>query len=315
VNTILRAPARAFSPVELREVLSSGLMSFPLTDFDKDGEFHERGYRDRLEWLMPYGATVLFAAGGTGEVFSMTPAEQARVVQVAVETCGSDTPIIAGAGYGTRLAIEMTQAAEAAGAAGVLLMPHYLTEANQAGLAAHIEAVCRSSRIGVIVYNRNVCKLEAETVARLAERNPNLVGFKDGVGDIEAVMKVQNLLGDRLSYLGGLPTAEVFAEAYNAAGFPVYSSAVFNFIPKTAMEFYQAVRTGDSATTRRLLHDFFFPYVAIRNRSAGYAVSIVKAGARIVGHGAGPVRPPLTELKAEEEADLAALIAKLGSQA
>ena len=82
---------------------------------------------------MPYGATVLFAAGGTGEVFSMTPAEQARVVRVAVETCGSDTPIVAGAGYGTRLAIEMARAAEEAGAAGVLLMPHYLTEANQAG--------------------------------------------------------------------------------------------------------------------------------------------------------------------------------------
>ena len=123
-------------------------------------------------------------------------------------------------------------------------MPHYLTEANQAGLAAHIEAVCKAISIGVIVYNRNVCKLEAETVARLAERNPNLIGFKDGVGDIEAVMAVRNLLGDRLSYLGGLPTAEVFAEAYNAAGFPVYSSAVFNFIPRTAMEFYEAVRTG-----------------------------------------------------------------------
>lgn len=315
VNHVLRAPARAYSPAELREVLSSGLMSFPLTDFDAAGEFHEKGYRDRLDWLMPYGATALFAAGGTGEVFSMTPAEQARVVRVAVETCGSDTPIIAGAGYSTRLAIEMTQAAEAAGAAGVLLMPHYLTEANQAGLAAHVEAVCRSSRIGVIVYNRNVCKLEAETVARLAERNPNLIGFKDGVGDIEAVMKVQNLLGDRLSYLGGLPTAEVFAEAYNAAGFPVYSSAVFNFIPRTAMDFYQAVRTGDTATTRRLLHDFFFPYLAIRNRSAGYAVSIVKAGARVVGHGAGPVRPPLTELTGEEEQALADLIARLGPQA
>jgi 5-dehydro-4-deoxyglucarate dehydratase len=247
-------------------------------------------------------------------VFSLTPAEQERVVRTAVETCGSDTPIVAGAGYGTRLAIEMSQAAEAAGAAGVLLMPHYLTEASQKGLEAHIEAVCRSVSIGVIAYNRNVCRLEADTVARLAARNPNLIGFKDGVGDIEAVMSVRNLLGDRLSYLGGLPTAEVFAEAYDAAGFPVYSSAVFNFIPKTAMAFYEAVRSGDRTTTQRLLKDFFFPYLAIRNRSAGYAVSIVKAGARIVGHSAGPVRPPLTDLMAAEEADLAALIERLGGQ-
>jgi 5-dehydro-4-deoxyglucarate dehydratase len=314
MNQLLRSPARAFAPEELKAVLSSGLMSFPLTDFDEAGEFDEAGYRDRLEWLMPYGATVLFAAGGTGEAFSLTPAEQARVVRAAVETCGSDTPIVAGAGYGTRLAIEMAQAAEAAGAAGVLLMPHYLTEANQRGLAAHVDAVCKAVSIGVIVYNRNVCRLQAGTVAELAERNPNLIGFKDGVGDIESVMAVRTLLGDRLSYLGGLPTAEVFAEAYNAAGFPVYSSAVFNFIPRTAMEFYHAVRAGDGATTGRLLREFFMPYVAIRNRSAGYAVSIVKAGARLVGRSAGPVRPPLTDCTEAEHRELGELIAALGPQ-
>ena len=102
MNQVLRSPARAFSPVELREVLSSGLMSFPLTDFDAAGDFHEAGYRDRLEWLMPYGATVLFAAGGTGEFFSLTPAEQARVIQAAVETCGRIRRSSRAPAYGTR---------------------------------------------------------------------------------------------------------------------------------------------------------------------------------------------------------------------
>jgi 5-dehydro-4-deoxyglucarate dehydratase len=314
MNQILRAPAQVFAPEELRTVLSTGLMSFPLTDFDASGDFDEAGYRARLEWLMPYGATVLFAAGGTGEAFSLTPAEQARIVRVAVETCGADTPIIAGAGYGTRLAIDMARAAEEAGAAGILLMPHYLTEANQKGLAAHIDAVCQSVSIGVIVYNRNVCRLEAETVAALAERNPNLIGFKDGVGDIESIISVRTRVGDRLSYLGGLPTAEVFAEAYYAAGFPVYSSAVFNFIPRTALDFYRAVIAGDDATVNRLLDGFFIPYAAIRKRRAGYAVSIVKAGARLVGRDAGPVRSPLIDCDEEECAALGALIEALGPQ-
>ena len=70
MNQVLRAPARAYSPEELREVLSSGLMSFPLTDFDAAGEFHEKGYRDRLDWLMPYAATALFAAGEGGRHLS-----------------------------------------------------------------------------------------------------------------------------------------------------------------------------------------------------------------------------------------------------
>ncbi|MET0939841.1 MAG: 5-dehydro-4-deoxyglucarate dehydratase [Mesorhizobium sp.] len=301
-------------PLELKRVLSSGLMSFPVTDFDKNGNFDEGGYRKRLEWLMPYGATVLFAAGGTGEGFSLTLQEHQQVIRAAVETCANETPIIAGAGYSTRIAIEMAQTSQAAGAAGILLLPHYLTEANQAGLAAHIEAVCRSIDIGVVVYNRNVCRLSADTLEQLVDRNPNLIGFKDGVGDIEGITTIHNRLQDRVSYLGGLPTAEVYAEAYNAAGFPVYSSAVFNFIPKTAIKFYEAVCSGDRATTSRLLKEFFLPYIEIRNRSGGYAVSIVKAGATIVGRSAGPVRPPLSDCAAQDVRDLEALIAKLEKQ-
>ena len=71
---------------------------------------------------------------------------------------------------------------------------------------------------------------------------------------------------------------------------------------------------GDTATTGRLLDEFFLPYLAIRNKGQGYAVSIVKAGATIVGHGAGPVRPPLTDLKPQEVEELQALIARLGPQ-
>jgi 5-dehydro-4-deoxyglucarate dehydratase len=97
-------------------------------------------------------------------------------------------------------------------------------------------------------------------------------------------------------------------------GVPVYSSAVFNFVPKMAMEFYRAVAADDHATQNRLLDTFFLPYLEIRNRSAGYAVSIVKAGAKLAGHDAGPVRAPLTELKADEVERLAALMAKLGPQ-
>jgi 5-dehydro-4-deoxyglucarate dehydratase len=128
------------------------------------------------------------------------------------------------------------------------------------------------------------------------------------------MVNVRRKLGDRLSYLGGLPTAEVFADAYRAIGVPVYSSAVFNFIPRTAMDFYRAVAGGDTQTTARLLDEFFLPYLKIRNRGAGYAVSIVKAGARLVGRGAGKVRSPLTDLNADEDRELAALIERLGSQ-
>ena len=299
------------APQELKQIVSDGLLSFPVTDFDAHGDFNARGYAARLEWLAPFGATALFAAGGTGEFFSLTPKDYSAVIKTAVDTCAGKVPILAGAGGPTRLAIEYAQEAERLGAAGVLLMPHYLTEASLAGIAAHVEQICRSVKVGVIVYNRANSKLGADELERLAETCPNLIGFKDGVGDIERMMQIRRRMGERFSYLGGLPTAEVYAAAYRALGVPVYSSAVFNFIPKTAMQFYRAVCENDQATMGRLLDTFFLPYLEIRNRCAGYAVSIVKAGAKLVGHDAGPVRAPLTDLLPHELDALDALIKKV----
>ncbi|HEY9271781.1 5-dehydro-4-deoxyglucarate dehydratase [Achromobacter sp.] len=302
------------TPQELKQIVSEGLLSFPVTDFDQNGNFNATSYAQRLEWLAPYGATALFAAGGTGEFFSLAAEEYADVIRTAVQTCAGKVPILAGAGGPTRTAIAYAQEAERLGAKGILLLPHYLTEASQQGIAAHVEQVCKSVKIGVIVYNRAQSRLSAESLAQLAERCPNLVGFKDGVGDIEAMVRIRRKLGDRFSYLGGLPTAEVYAAAYRALGVPVYSSAVFNFVPRTAMEFYRAIAAGDDNTTNRLLDDFFLPYLDIRNRVPGYAVSIVKAGAKLVGHDAGPVRAPLTDLRPDELEMLDALIRKLGPQ-
>ncbi|MNI42394.1 putative 5-dehydro-4-deoxyglucarate dehydratase [compost metagenome] len=104
----------------------------------------------------------------------------------------------------------------------------------------------------------------------------------------------------------------MYAAAYKALGVPVYSSAVFNFVPQLATNFYQAIAREDHTAVGKMIDDFFLPYLDIRNRKAGYAVSIVKAGAKIVGHDAGPVRAPLTDLTGEEYEMLAALIEKHG---
>ena len=302
------------NPQDLKTIVSDGLLSFPVTDFDQHGNFNPKGYAERLEWLAPYGASALFAAGGTGEFFSIDGHEYPEIIKTAVQTCKGKVPIIAGAGGSTRFAIECAQEAERQGAHGILLLPHYLMEAGQEGLIAHVEQVCKSVKFGVIVYNRNVTKLTPESLAILADRCSNLIGFKDGVGNIEIMSSIYMKMGDRFSYLGGLPTAEVYAAAYKALGTPVYSSAVFNFIPKTAMDFYHAVKSDDLKTQHHLLREFFMPYLKIRNRDPGYAVSIIKAGAKIVGHDAGPVRAPLTDLKPAEYEELAALIKKLGPQ-
>ncbi len=285
-------------------------MSFPVTHFDQNGKFSEDSYKRHIEWLSGYDAAALFAAGGTGEFFSLTPAELPAITRAAKEAAG-DTPIIAGCGYGTEIAISIAKEAEAAGADGLLLLPHYLIDAPQEGLYAHARAVCDAVSIGVMIYNRDNAIYRADTVARLCDDCPNLIGLKDGSGEMGLVRQITSTIGDRLTYLGGMPTAELFAEAYLAAGFTTYSSAVFNFVPELAVDFYKAVRAVDTDTCESYLRQFFYPFMALRSRAPGYAVSLIKAGVRLQGFDAGPVRSPLVDPTKAEEAELAELIAAL----
>lgn len=296
------------SPAEMARIIGSGLLSFPVTHFDSEHRFVEGAYREHCAWMMEHDVAGLFAAGGTGEFFSLTPDEVGRVVKAAADEVGGRVPLLSGCGYGTAIAVDIARNVEKAGADGILLLPPYLTGAKQDGLAAHVEAVCKATSLGVIVYNRDNAILEEDALARLCDRNPNLVGFKDGVGDVELMMRIFAKLGDRLTYIGGLPTAETFAPAYLEMGVTTYSSAIFNFMPEWALAFYSAVCARDNATVMAALRDFVLPYIALRNRGRGYAVSIVKAGMNLIGRPAGPVRLPLLDLLPAEREELKRLV-------
>lgn len=295
------------TPDELKVALGSGLLSFPTTAFKPDLSFDEDGYRAHIDWLDGFGAAALFAPGGTGELFSLTPGEAAIVTRAAKQT-SRNTPILGGAAYGTALAIEMARAAEAVGADGILLLPPYLMFSEQEGLVAHVKAICNAVGIGVVVYNRDNIVLSADSIMTLCDQCPNLIGFKDGHGEVDRVIEITTRLGDRLTYIGGMPTHELYATAYFAAGVTTYSSAVFNFVPELAQTFYGALKARRTDVTARILKDFFFPLTELRNRRKGYAVSIIKAGVNLRGGAAGPVRPPLVNLTREETDQLRRLI-------
>ncbi|MEV6338136.1 5-dehydro-4-deoxyglucarate dehydratase [Nocardia vinacea] len=296
------------SAEELGPALGRGLLSFPVTHFDAELNFDERAYRDHIGWLSRYEVAGLFAAGGTGEGFALTSAEIDRVVRAAVAETAGRVPVIAPATASTRVAVEQARAAEAAGADGILLLPPYLVEASPDGLVEHVAQVCAVTSLGVIFYSRANAACDDVTVAEMAERSPNLIGFKDGVGNIESMTRIYARMGDRLTYIGGLPTAETFALPYTEMGVTTYSSAIFNFAPEFALDFYRAVRARDRATVYTHLRDFVIPYLDIRDRRPGYAVSIIKAGLTAVGRPSSRVRPPLTDLTEDELAELTTLV-------
>lgn len=296
------------SAQELAHTLGTGLLSFPVTHFNADFSFNDEAYRANVQWLDSFPIAGLCAAGGTGEFFALTNEEVFQVVRATVESTTAETPVLAPAGRSMADAIELARGAEEAGADGILLFPPYLTEASQEGFYRYVKAVAESTPLGVIVYSRANAIYRANTVARLADELPNLIGYKDGVGDIELMTQVYTGLGDRLLYIGGLPTAETFALPYLELGVSTYSSAIFNFVPQFALDFYNAVRARDREAVFAGLREFVLPYTRIRDNKRGYAVSIVKAGMTAIGRSAGPVRPPLTDLTEPEQAALETLV-------
>ncbi|MFF3505090.1 5-dehydro-4-deoxyglucarate dehydratase [Streptomyces sp. NPDC003247] len=299
------------APLAARLRVPSGPLFFPVTAFGSDGSVDLDTYRAHVRAGVEAGAAAVFACCGTGEFHALSPEEFERCVRAAVAETGGRVPVVAGAGYGTALAVRYARLAHDAGADGLLAMPPYLVVAGQEGLLRHYREIAAATPLPVIVYQRDNAVFTPETVVGLA-RTEGVVGLKDGLGDLDLMQRIVSAVrtevpGDFL-YFNGLPTAEQTQLAYDAIGVTLYSSAVFCFAPEIALAFHRALTTGDRATAHRLLDGFYRPFVELRARGRGYAVSLVKAGVRLRGLDVGEVRPPLHEPGEDHLKQLAQLI-------
>lgn len=292
----------------IRAALSDGLLSFPVTDMDPEGAVVPEQYGRRIEWMMQYDLSAVFVAGGTGEFFSLSGEEYRQVIETAVRSVWGRVPVISSVGRSMPEAIRFAAMAEQAGIDALLLMPPYLTACPEQGLFEYAKAIMNHTALPVIYYNRSNGILSAPYLEKLAATCPNLIGIKDGTGDMQALNDLIKTVGDRLVYIGGFPTAEIIAEAYLSIGVHTYSSAVFNFVPELAVHFYRCLRKGEQEKVQEIIRTFYIPLIRLRTRQKGYAVSLIKAGARLIGKDAGSVRAPLVMPTPEEEAQLQALI-------
>ena len=299
------------APLAARLGIPSGPLFFPVTAYGPDGEVDLDAYRAHVRRGVEAGAAAVFACCGTGEFHALAPEEFEACVRAAVEETADRVPVVAGAGYGTALAVRYARLAEAAGADGLLAMPPYLVIAGQDGLLRHYREVATATSLPVIVYQRDNAVFTPETVVELA-RTDGIIGFKDGLGDLDLMQRIISAVrtevpGDFL-YFNGLPTAEQTQLAYRGIGITLYSSAVFCFAPEIALAFYEAHKTGDDTTANRLLDGFYRPFVELRAQGRGYAVALVKAGVRLRGLEVGEVRPPLHEPGEDHVKQLAQII-------
>jgi 5-dehydro-4-deoxyglucarate dehydratase len=202
--------------------------------------------------------------------------------------------------------------AAGAGADGILLLPPYLTEASGPGLVGYVREATRED-LPAIVYNRANARFDEDSAVAVA-RLPQVIGFKDGAGDLDLMIRIVRAVRDKVTdrpflFFNGMPTAEVTQRAYRAIGVPLYSSAAFAFAPRVALAYYDALESGDLATLDALERTFYHPLARLRAKGAGYAVSLIKAGVELAGCFSGGVRPPLTEVAPEHREELARILA------
>jgi 5-dehydro-4-deoxyglucarate dehydratase len=291
-----------------------GVLFFPVTPFTESGEVDLRKLAEHVATGVDAGPGGVFIACGTGEFHALETGEFAGIVRTAVEATAGRVPVYAGAGGSVAQAKLFARAAAEAGADGLLLLPPYLVQMPQDGLVAYTREVAAETDLPLIVYNRGNARYNEASAVEVA-RLPNVVGFKDGTGDVDLVARVVRAVTDALAqdgkpfqFFNGLPTAEVSQQAYRAIGVTLYSSATFAFAPELALAFYRALESGDDELVAALLREFFHPLVRLRDTVPGYAVSLIKAGVSMEGLDAGPVRAPLTMPSPEALVELGRII-------
>ncbi len=292
----------------------SGVLFFPVTPFTESGAVDLDQLARHIASGVEAGPGGVFIACGTGEFHALDPQEFGPVVRTAVDVVAGRVPVYAGAGGSVAQAKQFAMAAKDAGADGLLLLPPYLVEMPQAGLVAYVKEVAGTTDLPVIVYNRNNARFtDASAIA--VSKIGNVIGFKDGTGDLDNVGRIVRAVTDSLAgekeflFFNGMPTAETTQHAYRAIGVPLYSSATFAFAPDLALAFYDALESGNDALADALLREFFHPLVRLRDTVPGYAVSLVKAGVALEGIPAGPVRAPLVMPSPDDVAELSSIIA------
>jgi 5-dehydro-4-deoxyglucarate dehydratase len=292
-------------PSTLRKKLS-GVIAFPVTPFKEDLSLDLPGLHENLTKLLEYPIAAVVAAGGTGELYSLTPAEYARVVELAAHAVEDRVPVIAGVGFGQRLAVEMAQAAEKAGADGILAFPPYYPQAEDEGLFEYYRAIGEATRLGMLIYSRDWANFSPSMVERLTAI-PTLVGWKDGHGDIRRLQIIMHHVGDRLHWIGG--AGDDMVAAYFSIGVNTFSSSIATVAPLLSLRLWELADSGDSEALTDLLDRCVIPLYALRARRKGYEVSAMKAMMDMVGLNGGPVRPPLVNVKPDEEDELRTILA------
>ena len=292
-------------PSELRSKLS-GVIAFPVTPFTDDLSIDIDGLRRNTAEMAEFPLAAIVAAGGTGEMYSLSIEEHRQVVEAVVQEVDGKMPVIAGTGFGAQIAVELAKQSADAGADGMLCFPPYYPNAPFEGMLNYYQAIGESTPLGMLIYNRDWASFSPGEVNRLADAIPTLTAWKEGQADVRRFQMIMERVGDRLHWIGG--AGDDMVRAYYSLGIRTYTSSIAAIAPRLSMQLHERASMLDNASLERLMSNYVLPLYGLRARRKGYEVSVMKAAMEVLGKPAGPVRPPLPNVRPQERKEIEALM-------
>ncbi len=275
-----------------------------------DGQVDYDRLAELIEWQIESGSHGISVTGTTGEPSSLTLEERKQVIQVACQAVAGRVPFVPGTGsVNHQETLELTRHAEKVGADAVLVIAPYYVRPSQEGLFRHFDAVAKSVDIPVILYNipgRTGVNIEIDTVARLKEANPNIVGVKESNKDFEHINRLLHRMGREFLVYSGIELLCFPILAIGGAGFV---SATGNLLPHKVAELYNRVQEGRWKEAQDL-HYWLMPL----NDAVFLEINPVpvKTILGMMGKIRPEVRLPLAPVSPENRAKLEALARQYG---
>ena len=323
------------TPEEFRKSLR-GVVHLVMTPFDENDEVDENSLRRSVKHVsnaLRGEEAVFLVTGSTAEFYAMTDEENKKVIRVVVEELNGEFPVLAGTGRGgTRLTIQMSQAAQELGANGVLVVNPYYHLVTEEGLYRHYKQVAENIDIGIVIYNNAVTSklwISPELMARLS-KIPNIVGDKENTSNIAAYYLMQRAVDpeDMTMITGVGQLFYPFEVLFRSKG---YVTELANFAPEIAVELHRAAKSKNIDKMTELMDKRISPYHLFLSRCAkrhGKIPTVLsphiaidelpiyqsacKSAMNLIGLSVGRAREPMENITAEEKEKLRGVLKQIG---
>ncbi len=260
----------------------------------KEGQVDETSLRKLVDFQIANKTKVLVPCGTTGESATLSVAEHHRVIEITIEAAKGRVPVMAGTGSNnTAEAIELTRAAKQAGARASLLITPYYNKPTQEGLYRHFMTIAEAADFPFILYNiqsRTSVNVLPETIARISQVCPLLVGVKEASGNLEQISRLHAMVGDHVSIISGDDALTLPIMAVGGQG---VISVAANIAPLQIAELVETCAAGKFQQAVSM-HEKLLPLVKTLFLETNPAP--VKAAMEMLGQCSESVRLPLVSI-------------------